>query len=241
VGKGIGTMMQNTTGRAADHVVSTLEQRILEGIWADGQALPSERDLMLEFGISRTVVREAVRLLSARGLVEAKPRFRPVVRKAGFEAVVEAAGSVVTNLLQQPGGVRNMFDTRILIEAGLVREAAKSANAADIVALKNALAANAAAINDSDLFYRTDTAFHAVFYAIPRNPVLPAIHSAYSTWLAPQWSQMPRLLDRNKANLAAHTAIFDAVLMRDPDAAEAALRSHLIAAWNQVRQTFGDI
>jgi GntR family transcriptional regulator, sialic acid-inducible nan operon repressor len=230
-----------TTSRAADHLVTVLEQRILSGALADGQALPSERDVMQEFAVSRTVVREAVRLLSARGLVEAKPRFRPVVRKAGFEAALDAAGSVVTNLLQQPGGVRNLFDTRILVEAALVRDAAKSANAADILALKTALAANAAAVDDSELFYQTDQKFHETLYLIARNPVLPAIHRAYVMWLAPQWSQMPRLPDRNLINLAAHRAIFDAILMRDPDAAEAALRAHLDAAWEQVRLTFGDI
>lgn len=234
-------MMDTTTGRAADHVVRTLVQRIHEGSLADGQALPPERDLMQEFRISRTVVREAVRQLSAQGLVEAKPRFRPVVRKAGFEAALDAAGSVVTNLLQQPGGVRNLFDTRILVEAALVREAATSANGADIRALKAALAANAAAVDDNDLFYLTDMQFHEVFYRIPRNPVLPAIHRAYSTWLAPHWSRMPRLPERNRINLAAHTAILDAIMMRDPDAAEAALRAHLAAAWDQVRLTFGDL
>lgn len=234
-------MVAGTPGRAADHVVQILEQRILSGALVDGQAMPSERDVMQEFGISRTVVREAIRLLSSRGLVDAKPRFRPVVRKAGFEAAFEAAGSVVANLLQQPSGVKNLFDTRILIEVGLVREAAKSANAADILALKTALAANAAAVDDSDLFYQTDKQFHEALYHIPRNPILPAIHHAYVAWLAPQWSRMPRLPERNRANLLAHTAIFEAILMRNPDAAEAALRAHLASAWEQVRLTFGDI
>jgi DNA-binding GntR family transcriptional regulator len=49
---------------------------------------------------------------------------------------------------------------------------------------------------------------------------------------------MPRLVDRNQRNFEAHSAIFQAILMRDPDAAEAALRSHLDAAWDQVRDTF---
>lgn len=234
-------MNQTSSGRAADAVVRALEERILSGNLIEGQALPPERELMQEFGMSRIVVREAVRRLSAQGLVEAKPRFRPVVRKAGFEAALDAAGSVVTTLMQQPGGVRNLFDTRILVEAALVREAATSAQKADILALKDALAANAAAVDDSDLFYSTDMQFHEVFYRIPRNPVLPAIHRAYSTWLAPHWSEMPRLPDRNRANLESHVAILEAIMARDPDAAETALRSHLDDAWHQVKKTFGDI
>ncbi|MBY6144721.1 FadR family transcriptional regulator [Mameliella alba] len=232
---------QDDAGRAADHVVQSIAERIRTGALRDGQPLPPERDLMEQYGISRTVVREAVRTLSSRGLIEALPRHRPVVRKPGVDAAFDAVGSIVAHLLSEPGGVRNLFDTRIMIEAALVRHAAKEASREDIVELKAALEANGAAIEDSEEFYRTDNAFHAVLYEIPKNPVLPAIHRAYTTWLAPQWSRMPRLQDRNKANFDAHTAIFEAILMRDPDSAEARLRDHLSKAWAQVRATFGDM
>jgi DNA-binding FadR family transcriptional regulator len=229
------------TGRASDSIVKTITERIHSGMLADGDLLPAERDLMAEFEISRTVAREAVRILSSQGLITAKPRHRPVIRKAGFEAAFDATGSIVGNLLQHPGGVHNLFDTRILVEAALVRVAAQSAGKKDILDLKTALAANGAAVDDSDQFYQTDQQFHAVLYNIPGNPVYPAIHRAYTTWLAPQWGQMPRIADRNRINFASHTAIVDAILSRDPDAAEAALRSHLADAWDQVRLTFGDI
>ena len=69
---------EDTRLRAADAVVAQLEARILSGKLADKQPLPSERELMEEFDISRTVVREAIATLSNRGLVESRPRFRPV-------------------------------------------------------------------------------------------------------------------------------------------------------------------
>ncbi|WP_282095379.1 FadR/GntR family transcriptional regulator [Epibacterium ulvae] len=232
---------QEDKGRAADLVVSKLAQKIQSGELEDGQPLPPERNLMEEFGISRTVVREAVVALSNKGLIEARPRHRPVVRKPGYDAAFEALESIVTHLLHEPDGVRNLFDTRIIIESALVREAAKNANKDDLIALKQALEANEAAINDSDAFYQTDIGFHQVLYGIPRNPVLPAINKAYTTWLAPHWSQMPRLPDRNRRNFEAHKEIYDAVLMRDPDAAEEALRCHLQSAWKQVRETFGEL
>lgn len=232
---------QDESGRAADQVVRSIAERIRSGALADGQPLPPERDLMEEYAISRTVVREAVRTLSSRGLIEALPRHRPVVRKPGFDAAIDAVGSIVSHLLGEPGGVKNLFDTRIMVEAALVRQAAQQATKDDIAALKTALEANGAAILDSEEFYRTDNAFHGVLYQIPQNPVLPAIHRAYTTWLAPQWSRMPRLPERNRTNLGAHRAIYDAILMRDPDAAEARLRDHLATAWAQVRETFGDV
>lgn len=228
-------------GRAADMVVAALERRIRSGVLKDGKPLPPERALMSEFGTSRTVVREAVRLLAGRGVVEARPRHRPVVRAPGFDTAVDLLGGVVGQLLVRPGGVRNLFDTRILIEAALAREAALSARRDDIAALKAALQANGAAVADSELFYRTDTAFHAVLYAIPGNPVLTAIHRAYGLWLQPHWSRMPRLLDRNRENHLAHTRIYEAILARDPDAAELALRQHLADAWTQVEATFEEV
>lgn len=233
-------MNESKLGRAADTVVRRLSEKIQSGEYSDGTPLPPERLLMEEFGISRTVVREAVQSLSKQGLLEARPRHRPIVRKPGYDAAISAMESVVSHLLNNSGGVKNLFETRILMEAALVRQAAQQARKDDIAALKTALEANKAAIDNSEEFYRTDRAFHALLYEIPRNPVLPALHKAYVTWLAPQWSQMPRLPKRNQANFEAHERIFDAILMRDPDSAEAALRSHLEHAWDQVCETFGD-
>ena len=218
--------VQVSTKRAADFVIQTLEERIRTGELRDGEPLPTERDMMGEFRISRTVVREAVHALSNRGLVEARPRFRPVVRKLGYDAAVHAAGSVVAHLLDQPGGLKNLFDTRIMVEAALVRQAALHAEKDDVAALKQALEVNGAAIDDSEHFWRTDMDFHGVLYRITGNPVLPAIHKAYTTWLSPYWEK-PRLPEDNQTNYRAHKAIFEAIRMRDPDAAEERLRSHL--------------
>lgn len=225
-------------GRASETVASRLAEQIQRGELKHGQPLPPERDLMQEYGISRSMVREAVVALSNRGLIETRPRHRPIVRKLGYDAAVTALESIVSHLLHQTDGVKNLFDTRIMVEAALVRQAAIQANKDDIAKLKTALAENEAAIEDSDLFYQTDKAFHGVLYDISGNPVLPAIHKAYTTWLEPHWSRMPRLPKRNRDNYLAHLAIFEAILMRDPDAAEAALRDHLRSAWKQVRQTF---
>jgi len=233
--------MQSDPTRAADSVVRGIEEGIRSGALAPGQPLAPERELMAEFGVSRTVVREAVRTLSSRGLIEARPRHRPTVRKPGFDAAVEAVEGIVTRLLSEGEGVKNLFDTRILIEAALVRQAALEARKEDIAALRQALEANNAAIPDSGRFYETDVAFHEALYRITGNPVLVAIHKAYTMWLAPQWSRMPRLPERNRAHYAAHAAILTAILSRDPDGAEDALRTHLAAAWKQVRETFGDI
>lgn len=226
--------------RAADFVVTAIEGRIAAGELPDGAPLPPERDLIESYGVSRTVVREAVATLASRGLVETRPRFRPVVRRPGFDAAMAAASGVVGHLLMQSGGVKNLYDTRIFLEAALVRQAALQARKDDIEALRRALDANGEAIPDSDAFYRTDVAFHAVLYEIPRNPVFPAIHRAFTGWLAPQWTRMPRSPERNRMNFQRHSDIYNAIRDRDPDAASDALTAHLNAAWEYVRGTFDE-
>jgi DNA-binding FadR family transcriptional regulator len=231
-------MSLDLNARAADAIVSKLESQIVSGHLRDKGPLPVERELMEQFGASRTVVREAISMLSSRGLVECKPRFRPIVRKPDYATVLNATGNVVRHLLNEPGGVKNLYTTRVFMECGLVRQAAISATKEDIGDLRVAIEANENAINDSDEFYRTDNAFHGVLYKIPRNPVFPAVHEGFTSWLAPQWAVMLRSPERNLANFQSHKAILDAILERDPDAAEAALNSHLTAAWEYVRVTF---
>lgn len=229
---------QTAASRAADLVVSQIESRIAFGELADGAFLPAERELMAEYGISRTVVREAVARLASRGLIEARHRFRPVVRSPGYDAVLSAVGGIVSHLLTRNGGVKNLYDTRVFLEASLVRHAALHARKEDIASLRAALEANRQAIPDSSRFYATDVAFHAVLYEVPRNPVLPAVHKAFTSWLAPQWERMPRSPERNRVNFLSHREILDAIVERDPEASERALQNHLAAAWEYVRGTF---
>lgn len=228
------------TARAADTVVTQIESRIAVGELPDGSFLPAERELMAQYQISRSVAREAVARLAGRGLIEARHRFRPVVRRPGYDAALSAVGGIVSHLLSQGGGIKNLYDMRVFLEAALVRNAALHARKQDIADLRAALAANERAIPDSQVFYATDVAFHAVLYEVPRNPVLPAVHKAFTSWLAPHWERMLRSPERNRINYLMHREIFEAIVDRDPDAGERALQNHLAAAWEYVRGTFAE-
>ncbi|MEM8591655.1 MAG: FCD domain-containing protein [Pseudomonadota bacterium] len=236
-------MPQATQGksRAADQLIELFERKILDGELEAGKPLPAEREIVQGHGVSRTVVREAVRGLASRGLITARPGFRPVVARPGYDTATGVVSSIVLQLLEQPGGVKNLFDLRTIMEASLVRGAAQSATSSDIARLEEALSANFDAIQDSGLFYKTDVAFHGVLYDIPDNPLLPAIHRAYTDWLSTHWQQMPRMPDRNQRNYAFHEDIFEAILRRDPDRAEAAMRDHLEFAWKQVSETLENL
>ena len=224
--------------RAADAIVQALERRIVGGEFENQERLPSERELIEEFGASRTVIREALTTLSNRNLIVRKLRNRPVVRRVGYDTVLDATSPVIQQLLSDPEGVRDLYDARIFVEKGLVRNAVENAGRDDIKSLKSSLAANKEAIEESDAFYATDVAFHRVLYTIGGNPIFPAIHEGFVSWLAPHWARMERLPEHNARIYEAHEAIYQAILERDTDEAEAALVRHFDIAWEFVKSTF---
>lgn len=233
-------MAQPDNRRAADTIVDDIEARITRGDMSDGSHLPSERQLMAHYNASRTVVREAITTLSSRGLILSRPRHRPRVRYADADALLGTSASVIQQLINQPGGAQNVFQTRVLVERGLVRQATLSASHEDLDLLRTALDANRKAIGDRAAFYNTDTAFHGALYAITGNPVFTTLHRGLTEWLAPQWAKMPSSPEHDQANYLAHEAIFNAILERNPDRAEAALVTHLDTAWRLVSETFRD-
>lgn len=222
--------------RATDSLAEKLEALILSGGLENGQKLPSERELMEEYGLSRTVVREAIKNLEGKKLVISRPRHRPTVNVPTHETVIEVLGNFVKNSISNSGSVRDIFDTRIFFEAGLVRFASLHAQKADIAKIRDALARNETSVDDAEAFYDSDDAFHAVFYAIPGNPFFPTIHRAFFQWLEWHWRQMPREPKRNRRNFLAHKAIVEAILHRDPDGAEKRLREHLEDSWLQMEK-----
>ncbi len=225
-------------GRISDYLVDQLEARILSNNIKDGETLPAERELMNQYNVSRTVVREAIATLSSKGLIVSKPRFRPVARKPGIDSALDSINGIVSHLLSQPDGVKNLFDTRLMLEAMLVREAAIHANKDDIKALRQALEANYLAINNSDIFHTTDVLFHSILYAIPNNPIFPSIQKGFVSWLSNYWKNMEMNPQKNERNYNAHKKIFEAILNRDPDEAEKALRGHLTNGWKELEETF---
>ncbi|MCP3722420.1 FCD domain-containing protein [Paraburkholderia sp. CNPSo 3272] len=223
----------------APEVRSQLAAMIQSGTIAVGERLPTERELMVRFGVSRSVVREAITDLSNKGLIKTRPGCRPVVCKPDLESALGALSHFVAQLTtRNEQGIRSLFETRMFMEAALARWAALHARREDIVELEAALAANKAAIGHPGRFEETDIAFHHVFYTMQRNPIFPALHHAYVQWLYHHWRSIVTTPAIDLMNYTGHAAIVSAVIARDPDGAEEAVRRHLNAAWEHVRSTF---
>jgi GntR family transcriptional regulator, sialic acid-inducible nan operon repressor len=223
-----------------EEVADDLERLIRDGHYAPTDPLPSERDLMRQYGVGRPAVREALFHLRKMGLVQIRSGERARVTRPTPEFVIDALSGTARHMLSAPGGVHDFQNARIFFETGLARHAARFATDDDLADFKAALDNNQAAIGDLKRFRETDVAFHYVLALIPGNPIFTAIHAALADWLLEQ--RQTTLAPAKDVSIyetvyEAHRAIYEAVAARDPDRAEKAMRDHL----EYVAQRYTDI
>lgn len=210
-----------------EEIAQHLEQRIRDQAIPAGDQLPSERELMREFGVGRPAVREALFHLQKMGLVQLRSGERARVSRPTPKLVVESLAGSARYLLAEPGGVRHFQEARSFFETGLVRYAAEYATPEDLADLRDALETNRKSIGDLAKFERTDVEFHHVLAMIPRNPIFEAIHAAIAEWLVEQRHVTLAYPGANETAYDFHAQIYEAIAARDPDRAEQVLRAHL--------------
>jgi len=213
--------------KVSEELVEQLVEAIVSGKAPPGTTLPSERDLVEQFGVGRSSVREALFALQKMGLIALSNGERAMVVEPTTSAVVKELAAPVRYFLSRPSGARDFQKAREFFEAGLARHAAKHRTAEDIARLEQALAANEAALGDIERFIDTDVAFHDVLAEIAGNPIFTALSTALSEWLRDQRRASVGRPGSPEAAIKAHARIFKAIVAGDPDAAEQAMRDHL--------------
>jgi GntR family transcriptional regulator, sialic acid-inducible nan operon repressor len=217
-----------------EHVAAHLEEQIVSGKLKPGDQLPPERDLQERFGVGRPAIREALITLQRAGLVETGNGARARVSAPSASTIFNGVTPAIRQMLADDDGQRAFQDAREFFEAGLARNAARTATLQDLAELGEALVANKAAIGDREAFTRTDIAFHLVIARIARNPVFIALHDQISGWLKEQRTVTLAVAGQDEKAYEAHKRIHDAICARDPNAAEAAMTEHL----NQLASAF---
>ncbi|WP_460452207.1 FCD domain-containing protein [Alsobacter sp. SYSU BS001988] len=213
--------------KVSEELVEQLVDSIVSGKAPPGTLLPSERELVDQFGVGRSSVREALFALQKIGLIALSNGERAVVVEPTSAALVNELAAPVRYFLSRPSGVREFQCAREFLEVGLARHAAKHRTAEDLARLEAALVANRGAVNDVDRFIDTDVAFHDILADISGNSIFTTLSSALSSWLRNQRAVSVGRSGSPEAAVAAHARIFEAIAASDPDAAEAAMRDHL--------------
>ena len=129
--------------RIHEEVASRVRALIAESGLAPGDRLPSERELMAEFGVGRSAVREAMLTLQRAGVVVVSSGERArVARPSPRTLLNELSSDAARLLLAEPGGAERLADARVQLEVGLARYAARRATAADLATLAELLEAS---------------------------------------------------------------------------------------------------
>ncbi|HXM54135.1 MAG TPA: FadR/GntR family transcriptional regulator [Candidatus Dormibacteraeota bacterium] len=189
--------------RLADKVADMLKKAIVAGQFRPGDRLPPERVLGDRFGVSRTVIREAIRGLTAKGLVEVRSGSGSVVARVEPGAVAEAV-----QLYMQGAGLetRSIGEVRTALEVHAAGLAAERATEEDLHGLRDAVGP------------AHDAEFHRRVARATQNPLLVVLLEAIAE---------PAPAGAGATMVLAHERIVDRIASRDHDGAREAMRAHL--------------
>ena len=210
-------------------LVEALGDRIRDGRLAAGDKLPTEAEFMAEFGVSRTVVREAISKLQASGLVQTRHGIGTFVVGLGDAAPFRLAPEQFATLRD----VIAVLELRIGIETEAASLAAQRRNADNLRQMRSALDAVAAAVEQGRDAVGPDFQFHLEVARATQNAHFADLMSSLGTMIIPRarLDGAPDIGDEQRLYLrrvnAEHESIFDAIRNQDSDAARAAMRTHL--------------
>lgn len=209
-----------------DRVVRAIEEEILRGRLVVGARLPPEREFSERLGVSRTVVREAVRILTTWGLLETRHGVGTTVRAVTREEVVKP----LTLFLQVRGlnvNIQHLYHVRSILEVENAGLAAEQATEEDVRELKRICAEMEKAADDATLFAQKDSEFHRRISETTHNPLLILLLDSVNDMM----SEVRRLV-ANQAGLfervmPTHNRIIESIVSRDSAGARQAMREHL--------------
>ena len=158
------------SSRLYAQIVQQIEESILSGALKPGDQLPPERELAMQFGVSRTAVREAVRTLHQRGLVEAYSGRGTFVTNGTSQAIRQSLDLMIK--IGQSEGSKHLAELREILEPGIAAIAAVRAQPADVAALREAVEVMDRSRDDADAFIEADLDFHLALAEAAGNPII---------------------------------------------------------------------
>jgi GntR family transcriptional regulator, sialic acid-inducible nan operon repressor len=219
-------------------VFDRLMERIRSGEIAAGAQLPSERELMEQYGVGRPAIREALQALERSGIVEIVhgERARVVVPTAEG-LIAQVAGGAMHLLRTHPDMLQHLKEARLFLETGLARMAAERATEEDVANLQLRVTQQRASMVDLEKFIERDMAFHREIALISGNPIFPAIVESLFRWAGEYYRPLVRAPGVEELTLSEHQRIVDAIAQRNGDEAADAMRQHLSRANDLYRRS----
>lgn len=223
----------------ADQITQILAEQLRSGVYPVHSRLPTERAMAEKFGVSRTVVREAISRLKSEGLVE--------TRQGSGTGVLDPHSAAAFRLNSREGGpaegVLRIIELRCGIEAQMAALAAERRTAAAMADIRRALKDIDRAVAAGGDGVKEDFAFHMAISRATGNPyfveLLGMLTRAIQDAIHVTRSNEARRSDLTDAVRAEHQALSAAIQARDPDAARAAAFLHMESTMGRIRLAEG--
>lgn len=211
-------------GSLSDRVAAEIGRRIVTGVYAPGDTLPTEPKVQAEFGVSRTAVREAIRLLSAKGLTVSRPKIGTKVRPRTDWNMLDS-DVLRWQLDERPSDefIHALFEMREIIEPAAAARAAERATPEAIETLREALDGIRDRQRGSSEQIHADLVFHMTILEASQNPFLRSIGGLIESGLVVSFSLGWRTVMGDDAVLQ-HRDVYEAIRNQDPDEAYLAMR-----------------
>jgi DNA-binding FadR family transcriptional regulator len=219
-------------------VVESITSRIARGEIKPGDKLPTESEIMASFGVSRTVVREALSRLQAAGLAETRQGVGTFVLERAAQGPFRVDPTALATIQE----LIAVLELRIAIEAEAASLAASRRTDEDIAAMRRALDAYALSIEQAGDAVTPDFEFHLQVARASGNRYFADLMTHLGTVIIPRtrintaWVARE---DRSEYLVRVgreHESIFDAIVRRDSDSARAAMRTHLSNSRERLRR-----
>jgi len=213
--------------------VDRIASWIVQGRFAPGATLPTEPDLGAELGVSRSVVREAIRALQAKGMVVTRPRTGTRVLERGEWHLFDPA--VVAWTLSGPidaDVVEDLVELRLALEPFAAGLAARRRNDVDIKAMRMAIEAMEAAIRagHKDSYTEADLGFHRALLCAAHNLFVTQALQMVLGLLSLSFKLSTWTLEGARLSMPGHRAVHEAIVAGDGTAARRHLETLIIAA-----------
>ena len=204
------------TGSRSAQVAGELGRRIVGRVYVPDSTLPPEAALLDEFGVSRTVLRDAIKSLESKGLIEARQRRGTCVTpRARWNMLDADVLSWVTQSGADPQLLIRLTELRMIVEPGACVLAAQNADDAALNRIEAAWTRMVKSVDDPSGFVEADRDFHTALLLAADNEYLGAICTAISAALTVSLHRTNPTASSNRASLPAHERIVIALRKRD--------------------------
>lgn len=228
------------TGSRSSQVTGELGRRIVGRVYPAESTLPLEAALLDEFGVSRTVLRDAIKSLESKGLLEARQRKGTCVTPRQRWNLLDA--DVLGWIAQSdadPELLIRLTEVRMIVEPGACALAVETGNKAGLQRVEAAWLRMVEGVDEPARFVEADRDFHIALLMAPGNEYLAAIGTAISAALRVSLHRTNPTARSNRASLPAHERIVSALRAGDGEAAARESRRQLDEAMQRLRASVG--